>query len=133
MCIAYGETPPADRQTAMLNADIRPIYHDVATGAADSNIVGRVLDAHLSLRFCSADHLLFNDTQILMEETTRYQFVRWQYSDAVVANVKGLTGVVCHVIGHIVDVKRGATTPRMPHVIAQLDQIAVDDPQANNR
>jgi hypothetical protein len=118
-------------QTVLLNDALKGLYQDVVSGVAETNIVGRAIDAHLSLLMCSDKHLLFEDTRIVVDKDTNYYFVEWKFNEAQVATARGgRLGLRCHVKGRIIEVRRGETTPGMPYVVAQLQQIGADDPQS---
>ena len=124
--VAYADSEhDANLHTSQLNKGLKGLFHDVASGVAESNIVGRPIDVYLNLRLCSEKHLFFNDTQIVLDGKTTYQFITWQYDQADVEKVKGQKNITCHVKGHVIEVRRGATTPGMPYVVAQLEQIAL--------
>ena len=118
-------------QKDLLNDALKGLYQDVVSGVAETNIVGRAIDAHLSLLMCSDKHLLFEDTQIVVDKETKYNFVMWKFSETEVAAVNGgRQGLRCQVKGRIIEVRRGETTPGMPYVVAQLVQIGADDTQS---
>ncbi len=114
-----------DRATALLDNEIRPLYRDVANGTPATDIVGRTLDLSLDLRFCSEKHVLFKDTQVVVDEDTKYYFIKWTFDPAVVASLQGKKDVQCSVKGTITEVRRGETTPGMPHVIATLESVTL--------
>ena len=77
--IALGETQPEGLRTAGLHQDLTNLYHQVATGVSESNIVGQTIDVNLALRRFSGKLLLFEGTAIRIDKTTSYQFIKWQF------------------------------------------------------
>ena len=111
--------------TRVLNKSLLPLYESVVAGKPEAEIVGRTLDLSLTLRFSSEKHILFEDTRIIVDETTRYEFIKWEFDPAATAATVGKTGVQCRVTGKVERVERGAATPGMPYLIARLESIAI--------
>lgn len=112
--------------TRVLNQALLPLYESVVAGKPDADIVGRMLDLSLTLRFSSEKHILFEDTRIIVDETTKYEFVKWAFDPSATAATVGRTGVQCRVIGKIERVVSGSVSPGMPYVVARLESIAVE-------
>jgi hypothetical protein len=115
----------SDSATALLNAALKPIYHEVADGRAEKDIVGRKLDLTLNLKFCSEKLLLFGDTCVVVDENTKYYFIKWKVKPEVLQAIIGRRNVQCNAKGTIVEVRRGEITPGMPYVIAELESITI--------
>lgn len=127
-CAERGaESVPA---TALLDDALRPLYREVSTGVPDEQLVGRNLDLLLDLRFCSENNLLFSDTRIIVGENTKYYFIKWIFKPSVVAPILGKRDGQCEVKGTVVEVRRGVTTSGMPHVVAELERVALQPPPA---
>lgn len=111
--------------TRVLNKSPLPLYESVVAGKPEAEIVGRTLDLSLTLRFSSEKHIRFEDTWIIVDRATTYEFIKWEFDPAVTAATVGKTGVKCSVTGKVERVERGATTPGMPYLIARLESIVV--------
>ena len=125
LAASANEIQKPNPATALLNDALIPLYQDVVGGKPATDFIGRSLDLSLSLRFCSEKHLLFDDTKIIVDEETKYYFVKWVFEPTVVKPVIGKKNVQCRIKGKITEVRRGETTPGMPHLIVKLETIVL--------
>jgi hypothetical protein len=66
---AYGGPGSAISQ---LNADLVPIYEILMKEERPTNLVGKRLNLTLNLKYASDRHLLFTDTQVVIDKDTKY-------------------------------------------------------------
>jgi len=75
------------------------------------------------LNFSSGKHLLFSDTQIIVDDETKYYLVKWKFNPDDTRAILGKSDVRCKVQGRIVEVIKGSTSPGMPYVVAELTSV----------
>ncbi len=114
---AHGEYESAISE---LNADLVPIYESLMAEGQPTNLVGKYLKLTLDLKYSSDRHLLFTDTQIIVDKNTKYYLIKWQFRPNDVKVLFGKSNVRCKVNGRIVEVIKGASTPHMPYVVVEL-------------
>lgn len=114
---AYGGNKLA---TSRLNADLLPLYESLTAAGPSTKLVGKRLELTLKLRHASDRYLLFTDTQIVVDKHTRYYLIKWKFKADDVKALLGKSNVMCKVKGTIVEVIKGATSPRMPYVVVEL-------------
>lgn len=114
---AHGEYESAISE---LNADLVSIYESLMAEGQPTNLVGKSLKLTLNLKYSSDRHLLFTDTQIIIDKNTRYYLVKWKFRPNDVKALFGKSNVKCKVNGRIVEVIKGATSPHMPYVVVEL-------------
>lgn len=114
---AHGEYESAISE---LNADLVPIYESLMAEGQPTNLVGKHLKLTLNLKYSSDRHLLFTDTQIIVDKNTKYYLIKWKFRPNDVKVLFGKSNVRCKVNGRIVEVIKGATTPHMPYVVVEL-------------
>jgi hypothetical protein len=119
------DRPVSDPVAALLNEGLVPVYRAVAGGEPESEIVGQRLDVTLGLRICTERRILFEDEMVVVDEDTKYHFVKWTFDQVVIGEFIGKAGVRCRVKGVITEVRRGETTPGMPYIVAELESIAL--------
>ncbi|MEI6564689.1 MAG: hypothetical protein WCO42_10340 [bacterium] len=119
-----NETSPS--ATALLNKELVPLYQDLVSGVAETNIVGRTLDLSLKLKVCYGEFLLFHDAQVVVDNTTKYHLIKWKYSKEDINAIKGRTNIKCHIKGRIIEVCRGNSTP-YPYVKASIERIDAEE------
>jgi len=103
---AHGEYESAISE---LNADLVSIYESLMAEGQPTNLVGKSLKLTLNLKYSSDRHLLFTDTQIIIDKNTRYYLVKWKFRPNDVKALFGKSNVKCKVNGRIVEVIKGAT------------------------
>jgi len=115
--VAHGDIAA---EAKYLNPALAPIYNSLMADDDSSNLVGTVLDLSLNLKHASEKYLLFYDTQIVVDQQTRYYLIKWKFSSDDIKAIQGKTDVTCRVKGKIIDVVQGATSPGMPYIIVEL-------------
>lgn len=103
-----------------LNPDLVPIYESLVTEGEGSKLVGKQLELSLSLKHASDRFLLFTDTQVVLDQNTKYYLIKWEYELNDIRELLGKTDVICKVKGRIVEVVSGERTSRMPYIIVKL-------------
>jgi hypothetical protein len=114
---AFGEYESAISE---LNADLVPIYESLMTEGQSTDLVGKHLELNLNLKHSSDRYLLFTDTRIVLDKDTKYYLIKWKFRPNDVKALFGKSNVKCKVKGRIVEVIKGATSPRMPYVIVEV-------------
>ncbi len=108
-----------------LNAALVPVYGRLLEDGKATDLIGKDLDLTLVLKYASDRHLLFSDTQIIVDRDTKYYLIKWKFRKSDVEDVIGKSNVKCRVRGTIVDVIKGATSPRMPYIVVELVTIEI--------
>ena len=108
---------------SQLDADLVPIYERLVTQEQPTDLVGMHLELSLNLKHASDRYLLFTDTQIAVDEVTKYYLIKWKFEPSDVRDLFGKSNVICKVKGRIVDVVKGATSPGMPYIIVELTSV----------
>jgi len=103
-----------------LNADLIPIYESLLTEGQPTELVGKLLELNLKLKFSSEAYLLFTDTQIIVDKDTKYYFIKWKFNPNDIKAIVGKSNVKCKVKARIIEVIKGATSPGMPYIVAEL-------------
>ena len=114
---AYGGPGSAMSE---LNADLVPIYESLTKEERPTNLVGKRLKLTLNLKYASDRHLLFTDTQVVIDKHTKYYLIKWKFSPDDVKALVGKSNVRCKVNGRIVEVIKGPTSPGMPYIVVEL-------------
>jgi hypothetical protein len=114
---AYGEGGSA---VSELNADLVPIYESLMKEGRPTNLIGKRLDLTLTLKYASDRHLLFTDTQVVVDKDTKYYLIKWKFRPDDVQALLGKSSVRCKVNGRIVEVIKGPTSPGMPYIVVEL-------------
>jgi hypothetical protein len=114
---AYGGSGPAISE---LNADLVPIYESLMKEERPTNLVGKRLNLTLTLKYASDRHLLFTDTQVVVDKDTKYYLIKWKFRRDDVQLLLGKSNVRCKVNGRIVEVIKGPTSPGMPYIVVKL-------------
>jgi hypothetical protein len=114
---AYGAPGPAISE---LNADLVPIYESLMKEGRPTNLIGKRLNLTLTLKYASDRHLLFTDTQVVVDKDTKYYLVKWKFRPDDVQPLLGKSNVRCKVNGRIVEVIKGPTSPGMPYIVVEL-------------
>lgn len=114
---AYGGSGSA---TSELNADLVPIYESLMKEERPTNLIGRRLNLTLTLKYASDRHLLFADTQVVVDKDTKYYLIKWKFRRDDVQALLGKSNVRCKVNGRIVEVIKGPTSPGMPYIVVEL-------------
>jgi hypothetical protein len=105
---------------SQLNADLMPIYESLMKEERPTNLVGKRLNLTLHLKYASDRHLLFTDTQVVIDKDTKYYLVKWKFKPDDVKALLGKSNVRCKVNGRIVEVIKGPTSPGMPYIVVEL-------------
>ncbi len=113
----YAGSEPAGSE---LNPDLVPIYESLVAEGSSTELVGKRLELTLKLRHASDRYLLFTDTQVVVNKESKYYLIKWKFKPDQVKEILGKSNIVCRVKGRIVEVVKGATSPGMPYVIAEL-------------
>ncbi len=103
-----------------LNPDLVPIYESLIADEQSTELVGKLLELTLQLKYSSERHLLFSDTQIIVDKDTKYYLIKWKFGQNDIKAILGKSNVKCKVKGRIIEVIKGATSPGMPYVVAEL-------------
>ena len=106
-----------------LNADLVSIYESLITEGQPTDLVGKPLKLTLNLKFSSDRHLLFSDTQIIVDKDTKYYLIKWKFRPEDIKALLGKSNVKCKVTGRIVEVIKGVTSPRMPYIVVELASV----------
>lgn len=106
-----------------LNADLVPIYESLIADGQPTELVGKLLELTLQLKIASEKYLLFSDTQITVDKETKYYLIKWKYNPGDIKAVMGRSNVECKVKARIIEVIKGATSPDMPYIVAELVSI----------
>jgi len=117
---AHGEDESA---VSELNADLVPIYKSLIAEGQPTDLVGKPLKLTLNLKFSSDRHLLFSDTQIIVDKDTKYYLIKWKFRPVDIKALLGKSNVKCKVTGRIVEVINGMTSPRMPYIVVELASV----------
>ncbi len=112
--------------TALLDPALIPLYRDVVEGKPEQEIIGRKLDLSLHVRFCLDTLALFSGTHVVIDEDTKYYFIKWQFEPDTVLAILGKAMVPCRVQGTVIEVCRDETTIGMPYVIASLESVTLE-------
>jgi hypothetical protein len=106
--------------TSELNVDLVPIYESLTKEERPTNLVGKRLNLTLTLKYASDRHLLFTDTQVVIDKDTKYYLIKWKFRPDDVQALLGKSSVRCKVNGRIVEVIKGPTSPGMPYIVVEL-------------
>ena len=106
-----------------LNADLVPIYESRMADGQPTDLVGKALILTLNLKYSSDRHLLFSDTQIIVDKDTKYYLIKWKFRPVDIKALLGKSNVKCKVTGRIVEVINGMTSPRMPYIVVELASV----------
>ena len=106
-----------------LNPDLLPIYESLVADGESTELVGRQLKLTLKLKFSSERYLLFSDTQITVDTETKYYLIKWKFDPNDIEDILGKSDVNCTIQGRIIEVIKGATSPGMPYVVAELESV----------
>lgn len=113
----YGGSVTA---TQDLHPNLVPIYEKLISDKQSQQLVGTPLNLDLKLKHSSKKYLLFHNTQIIIDEVTKYYLIRWAFKVTDVEAIIGKSDVVCRVKGKITEVVKGPTTPDMPYLVVEL-------------
>jgi hypothetical protein len=111
-----------------LDSGLLPVYESLLAEGDSAELIGKNLELSLDLKLSSDKYLLFSDTQVVVDDKTRYYLIKWQFKPDVVREILGKSDIDCKVSGRIIEVKKGATTPGMPYVVVEL--VGVESCQA---
>ena len=103
-----------------LNADLVPIYEHLLADGQPTKLIWKIVDLTLKLKFSSDKHLLFSDTQIMVDKNTKYYLIKWKYNPTDFKTIIGKSNIECRVKAKIIEVVKGATSPNMPYIVAEL-------------
>ncbi len=103
-----------------LNPDLVPIYESLIADGQSTELVGKLLELTLFLKFSSEKYLLFSDTQIIVDAETKYYMIKWKFGQNAIKAILGKSNIKCKVKGRIIEVIKGTTSPGMPYVVAEL-------------
>ena len=103
-----------------LNADLVPIYESLIADGQPTELIGKILELTLTLKFSSDKYLLFSDTQIIIDKNTKYYLIKWKYNPNDIKAIVGKSNIECKVKARIIEVVKGATSPNMPYIVAEL-------------
>ena len=103
-----------------LNADLVPIYESLIADGQPTELIGKILELTLKLKFSSDKYLLFSDTQIMVDKNTKYYLIKWKYNPIDIKAIIGKSNIECKVKARIIEVVKGATSPNMPYIVAEL-------------
>ena len=103
-----------------LNPDLVPVYESLIADGQSTELVGKLLELTLQLKFSSEKYLLFSDTQIIVDAETKYYLIKWKFGQNAIKAILGKSNIKCKVNGRIIEVIKGATSPGMPYVVAEL-------------
>lgn len=120
--LAHGDNESAISE---LNVELVPIYESLIADGDSTELIGKHLDLSLNLKHASHRHLLFLDTQIVVDEYTKYYLVKWKFDPGDVEVLLGKSDIQCRVTGRIIEVIKGTTSPGMPYVVAELLRVEI--------
>jgi hypothetical protein len=106
-----------------LSPDLLPVYESLVADSESTELVGKRLNLVLNLKFASEKYLLFSDTQIIVDDETKYYLIKWKFNADDVKEILGKSGVECTIQGTIIEVIKGPTSPGMPYVVAELESV----------
>ncbi|PLX98399.1 MAG: hypothetical protein C0624_14490 [Desulfuromonas sp.] len=120
---AYGENISATRN---LHPDLIPIYETLTSDQQAQQLVGTSFVLTLNLKHASEKYLLFHDTQVIVDEVTKYYLIKWLFTPDDVKTIMGKADLPCRVKGRIIEVTKGATTPDMPYLAVKLLKVDLE-------
>ena len=103
-----------------LNADLVTIYERLIADGQPTELIGEILELTLKLKFSSEKHLLFSDTQIIVDKNTKYYLIKWKYNPIDIKAIIGKSNIECKVKARIIEVVKGATSPNMLYIVEEL-------------
>jgi hypothetical protein len=106
--------------TQNLHPDLIHIYEKLNSDKQSQELVGTPLSLSLELKHSSEKYLLFHDTQVIIDEVTKYYLIKWKFDPNDIEPIIGKANVTCRVKGKIIEVVKGPTTPGMPYVVVEL-------------
>lgn len=122
---AYPAAATDDPAIKLLNPGLVPLYRQLIADPHSEGLIGKRLALQLRLKHASPRMLLFADTQIVVDGTTRYYLIKWQYQPGDIAELLGKAGNACRVEGKIVRVVSSADSPRMPYLVVELQSVSL--------
>lgn len=125
VALAPGATAADDPAVALLNPELVPLYRQLAVDHHSEGLIGRRLVLNLRLKHASRSLLLFADTQIVVDDDTRYYLIKWQYQPDDITDLLGKADIACRVEGKILRVVWSAISPRMPYLIVELQTVSL--------
>lgn len=69
--------------------------------------------------------MLFFDTLIVIDEDTKNYLIKWKFDQDDIQALLGKSEVKCRVAGKIIEVIKGATSPGMPYVVAEVVRVEI--------
>lgn len=118
--VAQGESESAISE---LNADLVPIYKRLMADGQPVELVGKRLTLTLNLKYSSERQLLFTDTRVIVDRDTKYYLIKWSFKPSDTKALLGKSDISCKVDGRIVEVIKGAASPRMPYIVVELESV----------
>ena len=106
--------------TQGLHPDLLPIYEKLISDKQSQQLIGTPLNLNLKLKHSSEKYLLFHNTQIIIDEVTKYYLIKWVFNATDVEAIVGKSDVICRVQGKITELVKGPTTPGMPYVVVEI-------------
>jgi hypothetical protein len=106
-----------------LNPDLLPIYENLIADGESTELVGKRLNLSLKLKYSSERHLLFSDTQVTVDNETKYYLIKWKFNPNDIEEILGKSDVKCTIQGRIIEVIKGAISPGMPYVVVELESV----------
>ena len=103
-----------------LHHDLIHIYEKLNSDKQSQELVGTPLSLTLELKQSSEKKLLFHDTQVIIDEETKYYLIKWKFNPNDIEPIIGKANVTCRVKGRIIEVVKGPTNPGMPYVVVEL-------------
>jgi len=106
-----------------MNDDLKPIYERLIASNNPSEMVGEKIELDLSLKHASEKRLLFRSTHVIVDEKTKYYFIKWKFDPEKVRGLMGKSGVRCNIRGKIIEVIKGKISPGMPYIVVQVESV----------
>jgi hypothetical protein len=120
LSISLAAHASPESEISQLNADLVPIYEMLIKDDRPTDLIGTRLQLTLHLRHADDRYLLFTDTQIVVDEVTKYYLIKWKFRPEDAKAIVGKSNIRCKVNGRIIEVINGPTSPRMPYIVVEL-------------
>ena len=123
--ILFASIVHADDEIAIagLHPGLVPIYESLIADGSSTALIGKSLELTFKLKFASEKYLLFWDTQITVDNQTKYYLIKWKFDPGDIEGILGMSNVECTIQGKIIEVVKGSTSPNMPYVIVEVESV----------
>ena len=87
--LSHGDN---ESEISELNVELLPIYESLIADGNSTELVGKRFDLSLNLKYSSEKHILFSDTQIVVDKDTKYYLVKWKFNPDDIQVILGKSG-----------------------------------------